>query len=49
MDNRATQETFLSLKEIKFCHFYIHFFQAIFILLSRKKKVPWVALLHDTI
>ena len=35
VDNRTTQDTFQNVKEIKICHFYIPFFEAIFILLRQ--------------
>ena len=45
--NRATQDTFSSLKEIRIRNFHIPFFESVFTSL-RLEKVPWVALFPTT-
>ena len=47
VDNRATQDTFQGLKEIKICNFYVPFLRLL-LLLWDYKKWSWVALLSTT-
>ena len=47
VDNRATSDTFLSLKRIRIHNFHIPFFESIITSL-RLKKVLWIALLNTT-